>query len=109
MLRSHVLEGTNIFLTAESSGIASVESKISVAAVNDILEFFQTDLRVVDAVLDRGPQLVSGSRIIDHPLTEGVTSFAYGSTSIIENGDALFRTTSGDAFISTTRAPNNED
>ncbi len=109
VLRSHVLEGTNIFLTAESSGIASVESKISVAAVNDILEFFQTDLRVVDAVLDRGPQLVSGSRIIDHPLTEGVTSFAYGSTSIIENGDALFRTTSGDAFISTTRAPNNED
>ena len=95
--------GGTLFVTGESS--STLGNPSGNASVNALLTGLASGLALVSANLDVGSQLATGDQILADPLTAGVSSLAYGSTSIVSGGTPLFRTTGGETFMAYVPEP----
>ena len=100
---SFLTAGGTLFVTGESS--ATFGNPSDNASLNTFLASLGSGLALVSANLDTGSQLATGDRIVADALTAGVLEFAYGSTSSVSGGRALFRTSGGETFVAYVPEP----
>jgi len=93
-LEAFLQGGGSIFLMGETTTFATTNAQI-----NTFLSAIGSGLSLTNATLDIGSQIASGSRIAVDPLTNGVTQYGYGSTSIVQGGTPLFFTSNNQPFV----------
>lgn len=96
-LAGFLASGGTLFVMAETDSYSGfVESN---TRVNTLLTSLGSTLSITGATLDIGDQIATGSRIASNPLTAGVTSFSYGSTSIVNSGTPLLYSIGGSPMM----------
>jgi hypothetical protein len=96
-IASFLNSGGGVVLMGESEGIEfGPETN---GYVNGLLTYLGSQLTLVTHSLDIGPQIATGSRIANHPLTAEVTAYNYGSASIVEGGVPLYFSHGGAPFV----------
>jgi hypothetical protein len=95
--------GGDLFVTGEASVIAN--GNLGNSFVNALLADLGIAMNLVNSTFDTGSQVATGSQIVAHPLTAGVTAFSYGGTASVEGGQPLFRTIDLTPFISVGQIP----
>ena len=68
----------------------------SITHINLLLLGLDSELVMVNELLDPGVQVATGNRILPHPLTAGVIEFGYGAAGITLGGTPLFLATTND-------------
>ena len=82
-----------LFLLAESFGFQTNDF------ANQLLADLGSVLEIVAPPVDSGNQSADGDEIVAHILTNGVSSFLYGQTLLVEGGDPLFLTNDRVPFV----------
>jgi hypothetical protein len=102
-LTNFVHKGGNLLISFEWPNEFDADAHRN--TMHELLSKMGTDLRVDRPYFDIGIHLASGDRVADHPLTRGVTSFAYGGASKVFGGTPLFLSREGHPIAAATFIP----
>jgi hypothetical protein len=97
LVQAFVGAGGSLFLLGDTDSNAS--NIASNGNTNAVLSALGSGLSLTGATLDIGSQVATGTQIASVPLTAGVTSFSYGSTSIVNGGTALLYAKGGSPMM----------
>lgn len=95
--------GGNLLLSFEWPN--SQDAEIHRITMHELLSKMGTNLRVDRPYFDTGIHVASGDRVLAHPLTYGVKSFAYGGASKVFGGSPLFLSEEGHPVAAATFVP----
>lgn len=84
---------------AELSPFGYAFGQFSNARINTLLSDLGASISLGKESLDISDQFATGAEIIANPLTAGVQSFGYGSTTTVQGGQALFLTNDLKPFV----------
>lgn len=95
LVRNFLVTGGRVWLAGESANIGQTANN----HINGLLAGLGSSIRLNQVTEGIGDQFATGSEILAHPYTAGITSFGYGRTTTVSGGTTLFLNDSGNPFV----------